>query len=263
MNLNDLSTQLLFTTAPIWSQKNDGKISSGTAFFYNLPIPGKENQVLPLLVTNYHVIEDSKRVLAELINGDPTQTPFPKEKIKAELDPQLFLEYSSKELDIAATPIGPILNASIAQGKSIFFRGLEPAMVAKNKTLSDLAALEEILLIGYPSGLRDEINSTPIIRRGITATPAWNNFQGKPFFLIDAGVFPGSSGSPVLIFNQGSYATKEGISFGNRVLLLGVITETIIRTESDSNVYLGLGKAVRAERIHDFLETIMKPLFEK
>ena len=56
---------------------------------------------------------------------------------------------------------------------------------------------EEIVFIGYPSGLRDEHNSTPLIRRGITASPIWNDFGNDPIFLIDAGVYPGSSGSPV------------------------------------------------------------------
>jgi len=263
MNLNDLSTQLLFTTAPIWVQKEDSKIVSGTCFFYNLPIPGKENQAIPLLITNHHVIEGGTRALAELVTGSPDEKPFPREKIKAELDINQLISYSNKELDIAAIPIGPILNASANQGKPIFFRGLEPQMVAKGEVLSNLASLEEIIFIGYPSGLRDDKNSTPLIRRGITATPAWNDFQGHPSFLIDAGVFPGSSGSPVLIFNQGSYTVKDGIAFGNRILLLGVITQTMQRIEDESNVYLGLGKVVRAEKIHAYLEKTMQHLFNQ
>jgi hypothetical protein len=43
-------------------------------------------------------------------------------------------------------------------------------------------------------------------------------------FLIDCSIFPGSSGSPVFLFNQGSYASRQGgLSLGTRVMLLGVV----------------------------------------
>lgn len=44
-------------------------------------------------------------------------------------------------------------------------------------------------------------------------------------FLIDAACFPGSSGSPVLIINEGGYVDKHGnLNWGNtRVFLLGIL----------------------------------------
>ena len=70
MNLNDISTQLLFTTVPIWTEDSEGKKSSATAFIYNLPIPGKPDQSVPLLVTNHHVVAGARRGLIELIERD-------------------------------------------------------------------------------------------------------------------------------------------------------------------------------------------------
>ncbi|MFR3321383.1 MAG: hypothetical protein ACLTSZ_09905 [Lachnospiraceae bacterium] len=86
---------------------------------------------------------------------------------------------------------------------------------AKEEQIEYFAAIEDITFIGYPSGLYDSVNKLPIIRQGITATPIWNQFNGENVFLIDAGVFPGSSGSPVFIYNHGSYPTKDGIAIGD------------------------------------------------
>jgi len=102
----------------------------------------------------------------------------------------------------------------------------------------------------------------PIIRQGITATPIWNQFNGENVFLIDAGVFPGSSGSPVFIYNHGSYPTKDGIAIGNRLLFIGVISETMIRNEADAKSYLDLGKVIGSkvmyEEVTKFIQRINK-----
>ena len=92
------------------------------------------------------------------------------------------------------------MNELESSGRPVFFRFITSDLVPDQSTIDELAAVEEITFIGYPSGLYDEHNVTPLVRRGITATPAWNDFQGEPTFLIDAGVFPGSSGSPVFCF---------------------------------------------------------------
>ena len=56
MNINDLSTQLLYTTVPIYAQNRDGTLSSGTGFIFS--VTEKENLSIPLLITNYHVLEN-------------------------------------------------------------------------------------------------------------------------------------------------------------------------------------------------------------
>jgi len=133
--------------------------------------------------------------------------------------------------------------------------------VVAGAVVADLAALEEVTFIGYPSGLYDEHNVTPITRKGITATPPWNDFQGQPAFLIDAGVFPGSSGSLVFIFNQGAYATRGGLTLGSRLLFMGVLTEAILRTEKDvPPVFLGIGRVTKASRLRQFAEQVRTKL---
>ena len=85
--------------------------------------------------------------------------------------------------------------------------------------------MEEITMVGYPNGIWDQVNNMPIFRRGITATHPNLDWNGKSEFLIDAACFPGSSGSPVFLYNQIGYATKsKGMTIGpSRVKLLGIL----------------------------------------
>ena len=90
--------------------------------------------------------------------------------------------------------------------------------------ISNLGALEEIVMVGYPIGLWDAANNMPLFRRGITATHPNIDYEGRPDFVIDAACFPGSSWSPALLFNQGAYTTRQGTYLGSpRLKLLGVL----------------------------------------
>jgi len=73
-------------------------------------------------------------------------------------------------------------------------------MLASAKDLEDLDPFMEVMFVGYPNGIFDTHNHVPLLRQGVTASHPALTFGGKPEFLIDAAVFPGSSGSPVLSY---------------------------------------------------------------
>lgn len=259
MNLDDLSTQLLFTTVPIWTELANGQQRSATAFIYNVPISSKPGHSVPLLVTNHHVVSGATRGLIELIERDGDQ-PNREKRVRVDISADALNQHASAELDVALIPIGPTLNQVEAAGRPAFFRSITPDIIPAADVLSNLSAMEDIVFIGYPSGLRDEKNANPLIRRGITSTPVWNDFQGRPTFLIDAGVFPGSSGSPVFILNQGAYATKDGLVVGSRILFLGMICQSMVRNDAGKENFLGLGEVVRSSALRDFVDRSVQPL---
>ena len=127
-------------------------------------------------------------------------------------------------------------------------------------------------MVGYPNGLWDAVNNMPIFRKGSTATHPNFDYNGKKEFLIDIAAFPGSSGSPVMIFNQGGYQDKKGNVFmgKDRVILLGVLYaglqhtatgEIIISPNLQNPVALSkipnnIGIVLKAERISE-----LEPLF--
>ncbi len=255
MNTKDISTQLLFSTAPIVCE-TDESISTGTAFFFSYGLEDGSN--VPLLITSKHVVENAKRGYFEINlakDGMPQS-----ESLRVNFSVGFFSSNGLEELDIAVAPIAPALSFMEKNGKAAFYRSVDKGLIPSKKNMSDLAALEEITFIGYPSGLYDEKNKTPLIRRGITATPIWNDYQGEKAFLIDASVFPGSSGSPVFIFNQGSYSTGDGIVIGSRLYFVGVVSQTIVRNGKE---YLDLGKVIRSDAISEGLKDYVSGLLDR
>ena len=242
MNLEDIGTQLMYTTAPIYALRNDKSISAGTSFMFS--VNQTENTSIPLLITNYHVVKDSIGGYVELHiakKGIPSN-----EVVKVQFDKTVLEPNKLGELDLVALPLAGAINDMQGKGKQIFFKSIDCNLLPKSKDIEEFSAIEEITFIGYPSAIYDTVNKIPVIRQGITATPIWNNFKGDKVFLIDAGVFPGSSGSPVFIYNRGTYPTRDGIAVGSRIKFVGILKETMQRKEEAGLDYLDLGVVINS-----------------
>ena len=256
MNIDDTATQLLYTTVPIYSERKDGSYSSGTGFIFS--IMESEESSIPMLITNYHVLENSVAGFVELHignNGLPT-----KESVKVKFDNTIINDNKLGVLDLIAVPLASTLINLQNKGIEIFFRSVDQNMIPTTEQINNFSAIENVTFIGYPNSIYDDKNKISIIRQGITATPIWNNFNGEESFLIDAGVFPGSSGSPVFIFNQGSFPMANGIAIGNRLLFVGIISETMIRVGLSGKDYLNLGKVINSKAMYRELDLLLKKL---
>jgi len=96
--------------------------------------------------------------------------------------------------------------------------------------VEDFDAIEDIVFLWYPNDIGDDINNLPVTRRGITATPFAVDFCGEKQFLIDASVFPGSSGSPVFIYKSESYSTRSGgLVVGSQLDIVGIVSPVFYR----------------------------------
>lgn len=256
LNINDISTQLLFTTVPIFAQNKDNTFSSGTGFIFS--VDEGEGTSIPLLITNFHVLKDAIAGFVELHIGE--QGKPSNKTVRVQFDKTIISGNKLGELDVIAVPLASTLMSFQKNGIEIFFRSVDQNMIPSVEQEQSFAAIEHITFIGYPSSIYDEKNKISIVRQGITATPIWNSFRGEEAFLIDAGVFPGSSGSPVFIFNQGSYPIAEGIALGNRLLFVGILTQTMIRNDKD---YLNLGKVINSRAMYRELEILIHKLKQR
>lgn len=220
--------QLLFSTVRIEADKAAGT-EAGTGFIFSYEHDSKQYL---FLVTNKHLVNGASigRFFFTLSDG---QNPKIGERFDIQVEDfqNAWVGHPDSSIDIAAMPMVPVLEHIQQQGKHAFFKSIPHTLVPNDEQLADLDALEEIVFVGYPSGIFDTKNLMPILRRGTTATPPQLDYEGRRVFLVDASVFPGSSGSPVLICNQGSYSTKHGIVIGTRVLFLGVISQVVFREE--------------------------------
>ena len=256
MEINDIGTQLLYTTVPIYAQNSDKSLATGTGFLFS--VRESETESIPLLITNYHVLKDAMLGFVELHIGEKG---FPTDKtIRVQFDKSIIDGNKLGKLDLIAVPLAGTFNDFQNRNIEIFFRTVDQNMVPTKEQEDKLSAIENITFIGYPSGLYDEKNKISIIRQGITATPIWNDFKGEEVFLIDAGVFPGSSGSPVFIYNQGTYPVKDGIALGSRLIFVGVLSQTLLRDNATGKAYLNLGKVINSRAMYRELNKFIQRL---
>lgn len=256
MEINDIGTQLLYTTVPIYAHNSDKSLSTGTGFLFS--VRESETESIPLLITNYHVLKDAMLGFVELHIGEKG---FPTDKtIRVQFDKSIIDGNKLGKLDLIAVPLAGTFNDFQNRNIEIFFRTVDQNMVPTKEQEDKLSAIENITFIGYPSGLYDEKNKISIIRQGITATPIWNDFKGEEVFLIDTGVFPGSSGSPVFIYNQGTYPVKDGIALGSRLIFVGVLSKTMLRDNATGKAYLNLGEVINSRAMYRELNKFIQRL---
>ncbi len=266
-----ITEQLLHSTLRIETFDSTGSQSAGTGFFYNFNA-GAPNEVLPVIVTNRHVVRNQTRGMFHLTMDDGKGNPNigSHEGIELLNFAASWIEHPDPDVDLAICPIGGLFNHLDQIGKRPFYIGLHEALIPTDSQLADLNAVEDIMMVGYPNGLWDAKNNLPLIRRGITASPAAVLYNGRPEFVIDAACFPGSSGSPVLLVNQGIVQYRRGnLNFGgSRVMFLGVLyagplttaTGQIVVTAVPTalqpipviNMMMNLGFCIRASKIRDF-----------
>ncbi|PTB85027.1 serine protease [Pseudidiomarina aestuarii] len=220
------SEQLAYSTVRIECELQNGQIGTGTGFFFRFA-EAEDGLHVPAIVTNKHVIAGAKKGRFIMTLADSDGNPIQQSHHAFIFDnfEQMWIPHPEGNVDLCSMPIAPLLEAANKEAKKLFYVSLDKSLIPSVAELEDMVLMEEITMVGYPNGIWDQVNNMPIFRRGITATHPNLNYNGKPEFLIDAACFPGSSGSPVFLYNQVGYATKSGgMTIGpGRLKLLGVL----------------------------------------
>lgn len=246
---------------------------TGTGFFFNF-CRQDDGFKIPAIVTNKHVIDGAKtgEFCLTLADGEGNPENTKHQKCSFTDFERMWFKHPDKDVDLCAMPIAPILKSMSEQQKSIFYRTIDQTMLPTQQELEGLHHVEDILMVGYPNGLWDKVNNMPLFRKGITSTHPKLNWNGKKEMLIDAACFPGSSGSPVFLFNEGGYIDKRGntIMGATRVKLLGILyagpqhtvtgeiqvvtIPTVNKPVAVSGVPNNIGILIKSERLNELNE---------
>ena len=166
-------------------------------------------------------------------------------------------------------------------GKDVFYIAIDETILPSQKMLEELSALEELVMVGYPIGLWDKNNNFPIFRKGYTASHPAIDFNESGIGLVDMACFPGSSGSPIYILNEGGYKDKVGnLNWGqSRIIFIGTLfsgpiydaTGKLVVTdiptsnqvvESHTGIMVNLGYYIKSSEILEF-KNIIKEILEQ
>lgn len=222
--MTTIAEQLVYNTARIECVKADGRQSVGSGFFINFD-PGGRGSVT-VLVSNKHVINGAKSGAFYFNEQGEDGAPLPNKHFPVSIPSEFtgaWIGHPDPSIDLAMLPVGPFIHQARAGGRIPYFKAFTREFVASKEELESLTPIENITVIGYPNGIWDHVNGMPIVRQGSTATHPKLWFHGAPDFLIDCAIYPGSSGSPVVLFNPMGYATADGMVMGSRLKLIGVV----------------------------------------
>lgn len=260
-------------------QNGPNNSSAGTGFFLFRPINGNQGQVL--LVTNKHVLPPegtAKNVQIRVAVGAGEKATvqlveIPIVGLDGKYLPTVRL-HPNVDFDIAAVNVTEAVVRRSIQGTWLPLDLLStPARLkSENITVGD-----EVFLLGYPNAIFDARNVSPILRTGVIATVpaegyAFNDMLRKQFglpdridgFLVDANVFPGSSGSVVILQQQATTIGPGGetvVSAAKKIpYILGIVSGSIPITDNalGSTQRMGLGIVYSADAIRTVVESFPK-----
>jgi V8-like Glu-specific endopeptidase len=248
LDLKAFEEQAFFLTIRIQVRASRTGASIGTGFIVHVPVaPGRS---CLLLISNKHVYHDSKKPISLVFHKKSTESadrPSLEESIPISLEAfdSIYTEHPDPSIDLACLSISRIGDPDMP----VFHNNLSLEMLAAFDEEKLLPGMD-VWFVGYPENRYDTVHNLPIMRKGSVASIPKVDFQDKRQFLIDAQVFPGSSGSPV-------FAAISG-----HMRLIGVVTQTMIKNEKLQAVPvtmamgvqqpLGLGIVLKATLLHEF-----------
>ncbi len=265
---DEIADQLIYATTRI-TGINGVKRWHGTGFF--MINTREDNTEKRVLVTNRHVVREAESIIVHLVLTNPDGTPDDKNHLDLQInDVQSICEYHPEDdIDICLINFGCLPSNELNKWGNIYYKCISTKMIVSQEGFQSLTPIEDVIMIGYPNAIMDDVNYKPVVRSGITATDLKNDYNGKPEFLIDVACFPGSSGSPVFLHKQGlaqentdsnikiaikpSYAFLGILHAGPTISVDGKIVIKEVPTNAipvaEMNTMMNLGYVIKASKV--------------
>ncbi len=209
---------LLRCTAVIVCKDQNGVPNAGTSFWFQMESGEK------YLVTNKHVIENkvSVTIYCSIINELDVKVETITIDVKLKGN-----SYLSETADLGAIRV-----TDLFKQYKIMCRFLTTNLI-KTK-YDEYSLIEDVIMVGYPSGLIFLEVNRPFIRVGTTASDLRLIKDSQDNFYLDIQSVEGSSGSPVFIIKDDSIELV-GISKEDRI-----ITSHVYKKEGNTEIKFSL-----------------------
>lgn len=206
---------VFYSTSKMISYNNQHLIGVGTSFFARY----LEKMYL---ITTAHQLDDATHIKILLLREGLTQ----KQKEIIMIPQESFV--INKALDFAWVNASNYLAELMKNQKKLELRSFNLAL----PNADEFDVLDSIFFVGYPTGLIDTEQLTPLMRRCNFSSIYEHDFGGEEVFILDGSVFPGSSGSPVF-------------HVGEQIRLLGVVSSSYLSEKAIGQHFINLGRAIK------------------
>jgi hypothetical protein len=215
------------------------------------------------LITNKHVFQGEKLVFLRFNTRGPESKRFslPLE----ENGKRKWYAHTNEKVDLSVMPI----NIRLLTEENIQFDFIPEEVMAFRSIIKelDITQGDEIFVLGFPMGITGKEKNYAIARSGIIARLDDEIINHDFQFLIDASVFPGNSGSPVIL--KPTIVSLEGTKPVNKAYLLGVAKGYIPYREFAISPQTGEPRVMFVENSGlagvipmDFVKEIITPIME-
>jgi hypothetical protein len=251
--------------------KDDGKggvFWMGTGFLFGYRLPGEqydENVYSIFLVSNKHVIKDQNYVYLRFNpqGGQPAQN----HRLSIIVGNVNFSKYHPNDgVDVAIVSIPqPYIDNLVKNGVNPdFFTFDTESYQMKDLKSEEVTEGDGVFVLGYPMGNVGNTRQYVILRGGVIAR-IHDMLEGySTDYIIDAPVFPGNSGGPVIIKPELTRIT--GTKPHNKSCLIGLVKSYIPYQDIAISPQTGRPRVVfeentgltNVEPVDHIIETILK-----
>lgn len=209
-------------------QKTDGsKHWIGTGFLFGKfvkKISDIQNEYVIYLVTNKHVLQNQNNVLLRFNQQDDLPSRDYSESLIDNDGSQIWTGHPNEKVDVAVYKINaPKLKK---EGMKFHFFQSDIAVFKKEQLIEiETSEGDYVYVLGFPLGIVALDRQHVILRSGAIARIR-DMFEGRSKdFIVDAMVFPGNSGGPVVLKPESS--SIEGTKSNFKAGLIGVVKSYI------------------------------------
>ena len=178
-----------------------------------------QKQYMTFLVTNKHVLQNKDDVILRFGNSDHSGILDYPVKLQDQNGP-IWVGNPSQDIDVAAFFINPKVLEKDTAAFSFFALDEHAIGVAEMKE-SGVSEGDGVFVLGFPMGIVAEQTMHVIARAGFIARIRDVLDSQNPAFLIDANIFPGNSGGPVVI--RPELSSIQGTKAISRSDLIGIV----------------------------------------
>lgn len=195
----------------------------GTGFLYGALVKNSDpanKSYHVFLVTNRHVLEGHASIWIKFNPASGSGSQDFEASLRAKNGRDTWIRHPDTAVDLGAI----FINASFLQSKNMrfsYFRDDEHAFSVAELKSEGVTEGDGVYVLGYPMGLVDARWQAAICRVGCIARIQDVITAGTGEFLIDAAVFPGNSGGPVILQLEAMSIT--GTKSISKASLVGVV----------------------------------------
>ena len=243
----------------------------GTGFLYgalakNSNLNNKSYFVF--LVTNCHVLQGQAKIWIKFNSASGSGSQDFEVPLRARNGRNLWIRHPDPSVDLGAV----FINAQFLQSKNMrfgHFQEDEHAFTVAQLRSEGVTEGDGVYVLGYPMGLVDAKWQAAICRVGCIARIQDVIVAGTGEFLIDAAVFPGNSGGPVVLKPEAMSIT--GTKSVSKATLIGVVQSYLPYNDVAVSVQTGrpritfdensgLSPVIPVDRINELMSASIKRL---